>query len=253
VTDPATHEPTRPPSGESRRGRRSTHRRWWYRFRTTFVIGAAFAVLVPVALELTPASWLEATPVGDARSVDTAIVLGFGFERAPDGTMQPGLTNRFLLDWTLHEYPNLTTLFVQEGVWTAACPQAVRTCRIGQVTLHRIDRHDDRVDLHTNAIAICTIERMLAFGKRKAILVAQPIQLGRAVGDFDGARRDRCEDCEIVVPEVPDAPYDPHSSQVRTRAEWLYKPIDILAYVHDRTPLAADAPPTCPMPMPAGE
>jgi Fic family protein len=52
--------------------------------------------------------------------IDTAIILGFGFETDGAGHIQPGESNQFLLQWTL-DHASADTLLVQEGVWAAAC------------------------------------------------------------------------------------------------------------------------------------
>ena len=216
------------------------------------MFAGAVGIFLLVAFFLFPVHWLHATPIGDPASADTAIIMGFGFERHPDGSMAPGAANQANLDFVLNQFPHVETIFAQEGVWVAQCHQSARNCSAGNVTFRRIDFHDDAVDLHSADIAVCSLERMKQFGKEHAILVAHDMQLWRAAENFERAKVEICPQCEIVVPSVPDTPYPKNSDQLRTRHERIYILFDVSARLRDFV-LPAAFPATCPMPMPAGE
>lgn len=199
-----------------------------------------------------PVELLRAVPQGDPATADTAIIMGYGFERFSDGFMAPGAANRANLDLVLDQYPHVKTVFAQEGVWVAQCHQTEQSCMVGDVTLHRIDFHDDTVDLHSADIAVCSLERMQQFGKDRAILIAHDMQLWRAAENIERAKVEICPNCEIIVPAVPDTPYPKRSDQLRTRYEHVYILFDFAARIRDRV-FPAAYPSTCPMPMPKGE
>ncbi|MEM9777422.1 MAG: hypothetical protein AAF902_22780 [Chloroflexota bacterium] len=205
-----------------------------------------------ITLLYLPVELLRAVPHGDPTAADTAIIMGFGFERFPDGSMAPGDANRANLKFVLEQYPHVMTIFAQEGVWVAQCHQSERSCSVDDVTLRRIDFHDDAVDLHSSDIAVCSLERMQQFGKDRAILVAHDMQLWRAAENMARAKPEICPNCEIVVPAVPDSPYPKQSDQLRTRNERIYILFDLAARIRDRL-FPAAFPLTCPMPMPEGE
>ena len=209
-------------------------------------------VIFSLGIVFFPTPLLRAMPSGDASTVDTAIIMGFGFERNPDGSMAAGDANEALLNYVLERQPQVSTIFAQEGVWVAACDQSAMSCSVGGATLHRIDFHDDAVDLHSEDISVCALERLNQFGIQSAILVAHDMQLWRAADNFSRAKTDICPNCNIVIPAVPDTPYPTQSDQLRTRYEWAYIPIDMAARVRDRVYPAA-MPATCPMPMPLGQ
>ena len=199
-----------------------------------------------------PAPLLRAVPTGDPAEADTAIIMGYGFERNADGSMAPGAANEALLAYTLEKFPHVTTIFAQEGVWVAQCDQSERQCTAGASTLYRIDSHDDAVDLHSGDISVCALERMAQFGKSSAILVAHDMQLWRAAENMNRAKADICPNCNIIVPSVPNTPYPQNSDQWRTRYEWGYIPLDLAARARDRV-FPSSLPASCPMPMPLGE
>lgn len=222
-------------------------------FKPHWVIRLIVIVGVGVAtfLLLSP-SWLRARPSGDPLAAESAVIMGFGFERDALGNMTAGAANRFLLSWVLDRYPHVETIFAQEGVWVSLCDRAATTCQIGEVTLYRIDRHDDTVDLHSMDIAVCALERMADFDKQRAILVAHDMQLWRAAENMERAIPEICPSCEVIIPNVPDTPYPIRSEQIRTRYERLYILIDLIARTRDAL-FPNKIPGTCPMPMSPGE
>lgn len=207
--------------------------------------------VITIGIFFFPAPLLRAVPTGDPLTADTAIIMGYGFERHADGSMAPGAANEALLQYTLDKFPHVTTIFAQEGVWVAQCDQSEQACTAGGATLHRIDFHDDAVDLHSGDISVCALERMTQFGKSSAILVAHDMQLWRAAENMSRAKAGICPNCNIIVPSVPNTPYPANSEQWRTRYEWAYIPLDLAARTRDRL-FPAALPATCPMPMPLG-
>lgn len=210
---------------------------------------AILLCLIAASIQLVPSSWLRTHPKGDDRGVEVAVILGFGYEEANTGEMKPGVANEFLLNWVLENYPKVQILLVQEGVWAVVCETSAATCRIEGVKLLRIHRHDPDLDVNTLDTAVCAIERMNGLGERKAILVAHDLQLWRVAGDFERAKQSLCRDCEFVIPNVPDTPYPTHSVQWRTRSEYIYRFMEILARFRDSELFTRQTPNECIAPL----
>jgi hypothetical protein len=181
--------------------------------------------------------------------VDVAIILGFGYEEAEDGEMKPGAANEFLLGWVLETYPEVRTILVQEGTWAAACETSAETCKIGNVELLRIHRHDPTLDVNTFQTAVCAIQRMNELGKKRAILVAHDLQLWRTEKVFERVKQRLCGDCEFVIPDVPDTPYPARSYQRRTRNEFIYRIVEVLARLRDSRLVTREIPDECLAPL----
>ncbi|MBN2370612.1 MAG: hypothetical protein JXO72_08995 [Vicinamibacteria bacterium] len=182
--------------------------------------------------------WLRATPTSNWRAsvktADVAIILGFGYEKDPSGAMLPGATNVKLLDWTLKK-TDARTLIVQEGVWTACCSSKDRECHIGGRTLERMHAHTNEY-VNTLDAAFCAMEVLNRLGRKRAILVAHPLQLARAAGNFDLVNRERFAGrYSFIVPEIaiktardPDGiPFAPRSAHVQTRYAFLWRVAEI--------------------------
>lgn len=207
-----------------------------------------------LAVSFGPAGWFRAEAGADAGVVagteTTAVIFGFGFERTPSGGLEPGEANRFLLDWTLANHPQIETAFVQEGVWVALCAQTATECSVGGVRLLRIDRHDDALDLHTLDIAACAVERMTWFDIDEAVVVAHDLQLARAAENIRRvADEGLCPECRFSTAAVPDTPFPNRSDQLRTRHESLYRWVDLAARMRFSRPLTPTVPQRCPAPM----
>ncbi len=171
--------------------------------------------------------WLKAGPTNDwqeqIKPIDTAIILGFGFETDGAGHIQPGESNQFLLQWAL-DHTNADTLLVQEGIWAAACKTTETKCEKSGRRLVRIHHHDNNIDVNTFQAAFCTLEKMEKLGKKSAVLVAHDLQLERAAWDFDKLKQSREEwsGFNFVVPEIPKVPSPKKSDQLRTRSRSVY-------------------------------
>lgn len=208
-------------------------------------------ILLAVVAVGSPAQPFRAPALGDPESTDTAVIFGFGFERDGEGHMTPGAANTFLLDWTLTEMPHLTTVFVQEGVWVAACERLATQCMVDDTELLRIDRHDDSIDLHTLDIAACALERMTIFDKDSAVIVAHDMQLRRAAENVERvSAAGLCQDCRFVVADVPDTPYPAESAQRRNRHEAIYRWVDIAARIKFSPWFVSEVPQACPVALP---
>lgn len=205
--------------------------------------------LLIICIQCLPNSWLRARSEGDSRGVDVAIILGFGYEEVENGKMKPGAANEFLLHWVLESFPEVRTILVQEGIWAAACETSAETCKIGSVGLLRIHRHDPSLDVNTFQTAVCAVKRMNELGKKRAILVAHHMQLWRTGKVFERVRHKLCEDCEFVIPNVPDTPYPNRSVQWRTRNEFIYRIVEVLARLRDSKLVTPEIPDECIAPL----
>ena len=219
--------------------------------RVLILLGLCLAALI--SLIFLPAEVFRANPRGNASSVQAIIIMGFGFERDVAGDMIAGPANQFLLDWALKHHSDIKLIFVQEGVWRVYCETAAKVCWLGDVRLRRIDKHDDKLDLRTMDIAVCSIERLQSFGLNRALLIAHDMQLWRTQDSFERAKKTLCPDCEFALAAVPDTPYPQRSEQWRNRYEWRYKLIDLVARLRYHPLVYRDIPDTCLAPMPAGE
>lgn len=178
------------------------------------------------------AGWLNAKPTDDwqknIKTIDTAIIFGFGFEEGEKGQILPGKANEFLLQWTL-DHTKADTLLVQEGVWAAVCKSTEATCeKIGR-TLIRIHCHDEDIDVNTFQAAYCALEKMEELGKKSAILIAHDLQLERVAWDFDRLKQSRgsWSDFTFVVPKIPKTPSLKNSAQLRTRSRLVYSFVEL--------------------------
>ncbi len=209
--------------------------------RCVIFLSVLVAILV-MAVQIFP---LGAYPTaGKYKDVDAAIILGFGYEEADNGTMKPGAANEFLLEWVLENYPQVKSIFVQEGVWVARCQSSKSICQFSEddrdVEFIRIHQHNPKLYVNTFEAASCAINRMTEFGKKKVILVAHDLQLWRAAMVFYRVKRKICNDCEFIIPNVPDTPYPKNSVQFHTQNEFIYRFAEILARFRDSEFFAPD-------------
>jgi len=192
----------------------------------------AYTIAFMVLLGLTPDQWMHAAATQnwreETRVADTAIVLGFGYEKDASGTMQAGDANRFLLDWVI-DNTSATTIFVQEGVWVAACGVSADRCTYSGRELKRIHFHDENIYVNTLDTAFCAMEQMAKFDKSKAVLVTHDLQLQRATWDIERVKqRSDWQSFTFVIPEIPDTPYPANSVQWQTRNQFIYKVVELL-------------------------
>lgn len=190
------------------------------------LISAVLLTLVPYTSD----EWMRAKPTEgweeEIKVVDTAIILGFGYETDKNGNMEAGEANEFLLNWVINK-TGAETFLVQEGVWAAACNESDTNCSASGIEIKRIHLHDENVYVNTLDAAFCALENMEELDKKKAILVAHDLQLKRAVCDFEKVKPTRkgWQDFIFVIPKIPDTPYldDPPNNQKHTRSEFCYR------------------------------
>lgn len=152
--------------------------------------------------------------------------------------MLPGAANEFLLELIKAEYPEVTVIIVQEGVWLVACDRdAVEPCIIpGQqvkIKIYRMHHHDPKNYLNTFEAAFCAMEKMEELNEDKAYIFAHDLQLQRAIWDLETVRRHslfkKWLAFTFVVPDVPDTPYPAFftSAHFQTQHEFIYKPVEL--------------------------
>jgi uncharacterized SAM-binding protein YcdF (DUF218 family) len=203
-----------------------------FRLPVLVVAALVYTVVFIALLSLTPDQWLraETTPnwKQDLSKTDTAIVLGFGYEKDDNGAMQAGQANKFLLDWVVNNTA-ANTIFVQEGVWAAACPTSATHCTFAGREVRRIHLHDENAYLNTLDTAFCAVEQMATFNKNKAILVTHDLQLQRAAWDFERVKQKSDSlNFAFVLPEIPDTPYPANSVHWQTQNQFVYKIVELL-------------------------
>ncbi len=196
------------------------------------IAALVYTIVFIVLLGLTPDRWMHAVATQnwreETRDADTAIVLGFGYEKDATGTMQAGKANRFLLDWVI-DNTSATTIFVQEGVWIAACGMSPDQCTYSGRELKRIHLHDEKIYVNTLDTAFCAMEQMARIHKSKAALVAHDLQLQRAAWDVERVkRRSDWHSFIFVIPEIPDTPCPANSVHWQTRNQFIYKVVELL-------------------------
>ena len=163
------------------------------------------------------------------QEIDTAVVFGFGYGKNGAGRMIPGETNSFLLTWTI-EHTSAKTLFVQEGVWTAACRETDTTCNVSGRELRRIHLDTKTIDVNTLEACFCALQQMERHQKNRAVVIAHPMQLQRVIWDLEKVKG---ENYQFIVPEISDTPFPSHSVQWRTRNRFFYTASEVFARIRD--------------------
>lgn len=207
---------------------------------------ALYGLLFLVLVGFTPNRWLRApatpeTAAAKAPRPTTAVILGFGYDMAGE-KMLPGPANQFLVDWVLHNEPQIQTFLVQEGVLVALSPTQLR-----EKTVRRIHRHDPKIYVDTLDTAFCAMRQLQQRHAQSVLLVSHDMQLQRAVWDFARVQRQLCATCTLVVPPLPVTPYPAQSVHLQTRNAFLYKLLEIL-YLRPRD-LIRPLPTTCKAPI----
>jgi len=215
--------------------------------------------------------WLRIKPgknwENDIKTIDTAIILGFGYEEDQLGRMKPGKSNEFLLEWTLNN-TQAGTILVQEGVWAAvekdfpisknilkksSEPKGENIYRTGKNDnqkekwgrrFFRIHRDDKEVYVNTLQASYCAIQLLEDLGKTKAIIIAHDLQLERAVWDFQKIKSSKpnWKSFEFFYPKIPDTPFPENSAQLHTRSSFFYKLVELfISRVRDYLSSAPEA------------
>jgi hypothetical protein len=213
----------------------------------------AIALLSLVAIECSPASFWRATPQGDDRDIDAAVVLAFGYVQPPQSPLEAGDANAFIFQWVRRQYPQVKTLLVQEGVWAAARSPDCRTCENDDVKLLRIHAHDEHQDVNTFDAAVCAVPKLRSLpaprGRRKVLLVAHHLQLWRTQKCFEKVIARLCPECELVIPDIPDVPFPRDSAQWRTRSEFIFRLAELGGRLRDLGPFAPKVRDACVAPV----
>ncbi|MBX3011141.1 MAG: hypothetical protein KF832_06515 [Caldilineaceae bacterium] len=183
-----------------------------------------FAMLFLLGVGFVPSPWLRLSATANAPHLapTTAILLGFGYEEDGD-TMRPGAANQFLVDWLFSTHPQVQTMLVQEGIYSAITPELLANKEI-----RRIHRHDKTIYVDTLDTAFCALQEVQKLGAHPVLLVAHDLQLQRAVWDFARVRQAACAQCTVVAAAMPDTPYPAASVHWQTHNEFIYKLVELL-------------------------
>ena len=196
----------------------------WMAYTAVFLLLVAF---------LPPNEILRSEPTKDwqtrAEKAQVAVVLGFGYEEDKCGNMEPGLANVELLDWTIAN-TGAMTIFVQEGVWVAACDSCERECVQADRQIKRMHEHCRKVYLNTFETAFCALQEMEKLDAREVVLVAHDLQLERAAWDFEAVKqaREECRDFTFIIPEMPAVSFVENSVHRHTRNEKVWRLVELL-------------------------
>lgn len=207
---------------------------------------ALYGLLFLVLVGFTPNAWLRApaTPeivTAHSPHPTTAVILGFGYDVAGE-KMLPGPANQFLVDWVIHNAPQIKTFLVQEGVLVALSPEQLR-----ERSVRRIHRHDPAIYVDTLDTAFCAMRQLQQQQEQSVLIVSHDMQLQRAVWDFARVQRQACSSCALVIPDLPATPYPTQSVHLQTRNAFLYKVLELL-YLRPRD-LLRPLPTTCKAPI----
>lgn len=194
------------------------------------IVWIATALLIAVC---TPNQWIMAKSVESEwkvkkNTVTTAIILGFGYVKGKNG-IEPGEVNQKLLNWVI-ENTRATNLLVQEGVLAAngtIDKDTGKKIDVGNRKLLRIHAHDENIYVNTLDTIFCAMEKMEKFGN-EAILVAHPLQLQRALWDWEDINKKHKTDYVAVIPPIDNIPYPANSFHKHTRSEWRYKIAELI-------------------------
>jgi hypothetical protein len=199
--------------------------------------GAAIGLLIVAAIQLSPSSWWRAVPRGDARDVEAAVIMGFGYVQRPGGPLEPGEADVFMFNWVRTQYPKITTILGQEGVVQAARASQYGPSKMNDVRVLRIHAHDPRRSVNTLDAAVCAVLKLrklqASTGRGKVLIVGMPIHLWRCVRCFEKAKAELYPELELVVPSMPDVPFPRHSAQWRTRSPRRFRFAEIIGRVRD--------------------
>lgn len=193
---------------------------------TLLIALPSYALVLLVAIGLTPSSWLHVRATSAASLAvappTSAVVLGFGYEMA-EQEMRPGTANQFLVDWVTRQQPQINTLLVQEGVRSAMTPTLLHDKNV-----RRIHRHDPAIYVDTLDTAFCALRQLQQLNQKTVLLVAHDLQLQRAAWDFERVRQAMCLDCTVLIAAMPDTPYPAASVHFQTHNEFVYKLVELL-------------------------
>lgn len=154
----------------------------------------------------------RADPVGELNRADYFIVLGFGIVRGPKGDDAPGRSNLALAKWLLTNNPNRKQAVVQYGVFLALR-------ELGETDLDKwITVLPDHKDIHVDTRAALLQAWALTDkqGLQRPAIVCMPMQSARALWIANKMME------QVVLPFLPEMPFDSESTQLWTRSPQLY-------------------------------
>lgn len=160
---------------------------------------------------------LWATETQTNSEIDGFILLGFGLNQNADGTFSPGKSNMTLAKWVVKNNPSRLPTLTQMGTYLA-----LKELEANDPSLN-IDRwainlpHDDTVHVDTYGAALQIWLICANVGLERVVLVTHPWQSDRAKRIFQ-----KLPLAEIIIPALPDTPFDKSSIQRWTRTPWLY-------------------------------
>ena len=160
----------------------------------------------------------RADPVGELNRADHFIVLGFGIVRGPEGNDTLGRSNLALAKWLLTNNPNRKQAVVQYGVFLALQ-------ELGETDLDNwITVLPDHKDIHVDTRAALLQAWALTDkqGLQRPAIVCMPMQSARALWIANKMME------EVVLPSLPEMPFDPESTQLWTRSPLLYALFELI-------------------------
>jgi hypothetical protein len=192
---------------------------WWAPMPALALGGGAALLLLTLLMPAVPDRWVRAEARGSVEEADVFVAFGLGLGRPAPGRDTPGESNRALARWLADHNPGRKPAVVQEGVYLALAE--LEESRPGL----RVDDwavrlpHRPGVYVGTVGAALQTWAVMDLRGYRRPALVAHDLQLQRTVWSFE-----QLGFADLVVPEMPEIPFDADSSQhwgTRSRTAWL--------------------------------
>ena len=154
----------------------------------------------------------RADPVGDLNRADYFIVLGFGIVRGPRGRDEPGRSNLALAKWLLANNTTHKPAIIQYGVHLAL--KELGETDLDEWTTVLPDHEDIHVD--TRAALLQAWALTDKRGLRRPVIVCMPMQTVRALWIANRMME------EVVLPSLPDMPFEAESTQWWTRGPLLY-------------------------------
>ena len=185
----------------------------------------ALAVGIVLMLCLVICTATPIRPQGQLEEADVFVVLGFGLRKTSDGHDAPGPSNQALAAWVVEHNPEHEPTIVQMGVYLALEELAAQDP--GLLPLDDwvlVLPHSAHVNVDTRGAVLQSWVLMEQAGHRGPAVVSHPLQLQRAGWLFTRLPVDR-----VILPDIQDVPFDPHSIHPQTRSTFHYIPFELTA------------------------
>ena len=160
---------------------------------------------------------LVAKPHGDIIAAEAFILLGFGLNQEDDGVIAPGASNMALAQWVASHNPYKLPTITQMGIYLALKELEKEQPDLAIDTWVINLPHDPRVHVDTAGAALQIWLICENTGISRVCLVTHPHQSERARRIFG-----KLPLTELIMPHLPDIPYDPASIQIWTRSRFYY-------------------------------